>query len=288
MSPRHELRRLRDRLLLRLRSAPAGNVEPAGPSAGGDRETPGADGAGRRHLFVTGVQRSGTSALTTLLNAHSQIAIGMERYKYLYRGDPADVGPHLFDDGRFFDIQPSETNIGMAPHYRALRGKFSGVAYVGDKMPGLVDCFPLLMQRFASPRFVYIFRDPAFVAASWQARADNPNDPWPAQNDAMVAVKSWNAEMERVIAFAQAHPGLLVPIGYEHLFSGAPDALDRLLHHLGLPPDAALTQAHAAMTAGWSERSVNPPRLDRRRLDHVRRIARADLTERFERLACAA
>jgi len=45
----------------------------------------------KNYLFISGVPRSETSALTRLIGAHGQIALGMERYKYLFRPGKNDL-----------------------------------------------------------------------------------------------------------------------------------------------------------------------------------------------------
>ncbi|MGB3557162.1 MAG: sulfotransferase [Geitlerinemataceae cyanobacterium] len=62
--------------------------------------------------MVCGCPRSGTTAITKLLNSHSKIIIGMERYKYQIRkSDPNSINPSLFLPEHFLNINSDETNI---------------------------------------------------------------------------------------------------------------------------------------------------------------------------------
>ena len=88
--------------------------------------------------FVLGTARSGTTAMADLLNAHQRVCIGIERYKYLVNRTKA-LDPALFEEERFFAIDPSETNIlprpgGLAEAYATMRAKWPGALVVGDKL----------------------------------------------------------------------------------------------------------------------------------------------------------
>ncbi|MDP3966842.1 MAG: sulfotransferase, partial [Nocardioides sp.] len=132
-------------------------------------------------LFLAGLGRSGTTALTELFDAHPGIAIGMERYKHvLYEPEGPGLTPDHFTRERFFDFSDDLTNIRPDVHqrwhdfYAGLEEKWETTAYVGDKithlrLPRLWDCLP-------DARFVCIIRDVRSVAASWEARATNPAD----------------------------------------------------------------------------------------------------------------
>lgn len=60
------------------------------------------------YVFICGCPRSGTSAMTQLLSAHSQIVIGIERFKYINKNL---LRPEMFRKDYFFRSIPSETNI---------------------------------------------------------------------------------------------------------------------------------------------------------------------------------
>ena len=91
----------------------------------------------KKYLFVGGLARSGTSALTELLNGHSEIAIGMERYKYLFgNGELFTRGEELFEKQKFFEWSPTETNVQLDDKkyqrmYERIERKYHQVSYHG-------------------------------------------------------------------------------------------------------------------------------------------------------------
>ena len=73
-------------------------------------------------LIVTGVARSGTTALGELLNAHPLVGLGIERFKFQFLRED-NFSADLFTRERFFDFRPEDTNL--IPELRpawALRG----------------------------------------------------------------------------------------------------------------------------------------------------------------------
>ena len=63
-----------------------------------------------RVLLVTGVGRSGTTAIANLLNGHPRTCIGVERYKYKFLRRGEFEGDE-FTPQRFFDFRPTDTNV---------------------------------------------------------------------------------------------------------------------------------------------------------------------------------
>ena len=152
----------------------------------------------KRILFLTGVARSGTTAMAQLLNRHPDICLGIERYKakFLRRSEfeGADFTPE-----RFFDFRASDTNIlpGNAAKWRGIYDrmaeKFPGARVVGDKIPHLYEKFDACSQVFPEAKWIYMLRDINGVASSWNARAGNPKDKWSSKRDFRAAVETWNA-----------------------------------------------------------------------------------------------
>ena len=109
----------------------------------------------------------------------------------------------LFEEDRFFDFTDGLTNLTpepspeWAPHYAAMRAKWRQARYVGDKMVAIR--LQHVWQTLPEARFVCIVRDLEPVAASWEARAQNPDDlGWAADQDATKAVAGWNRSLRRV------------------------------------------------------------------------------------------
>jgi hypothetical protein len=239
------------------------------------------------YLFVGGPQRAGTSALTRLLNAHPEVALGVERYRRLVR-DPArraEIGPELFEPDRFFRFDPADTPLDPARIYgdlAAFRRKYERASVRGDKLPFVLDCRALLMKRFPRCRFVVIYRDPYRVASSWHARQRRPEKPWPASRDYRQAVAQMNERLGRLAELARRNPRRYLPVRYERLFDPESDtALASLLAWLGLDAVPEARAAHAA-NAGTARAVAAKPLL----LTDTERawVARAFDWERLEEL----
>lgn len=210
----------------------------------------------RQLLFVVGLARSGTTVLTELLNTHPDVALGMERFKQLFRhGAADDLGPDLFERDRFFDFTDGLTNITpdasprWADYYRHLEEKYDAATYVGDKVT--VIRIGRIVRRFPSARLVVIVRDPLEVAASWQRRADDPADQgWRSGNGARQAAAEWNRGLRRLL-HACDHAPTRIRVVEHGSFFGDPAGLSRsgILDWLDLPPSQELDSACARMHA---------------------------------------
>lgn len=191
--------------------------------------------------FISGVPRSGTTAITQLLNVHPQVCIGMERYKLrVSRGDP--IIPGLFERDRFFDLRSEDTSIrpGMKGYdlYGRLAKKWGTARVVGDKVPYLCNGLEALWSSCPGAKVLYMLRDVNGVASSWNARALNPEDAWPQESDYRKAVGAWNGANSNISKFAGA--ANLMIVSYERFFSGDDGELRRVTEFVGIDPDREL------------------------------------------------
>jgi len=155
---------------------------------------------GKRLLFVCGTPRSGTSALAQLLNTSPNVVLGIERYRALLvalcRSPPHSAGDPiraLFSKDRLLGaMRPEDTKPFPLAQKGDAEAKWNHATYVGDKVPFLYRHIESLARACPDARFVHIVRDPYQVAASWQRKADDPDDAWPKTNDAAAAVIRWN------------------------------------------------------------------------------------------------
>ena len=190
---------------------------------------------GRTTVFIIGVARSGTTAMADLLNLHPEICIGIERYKFKFARRGEFDGDE-FSPGRFFDFRPGDTNILPSAKrwkaiYTRMQRKFPRATVVGDKIPHLFERFEECARAFPQARWICMLRDIDGVASSWNARAQNPADNWPAKHDFRKAVEVWN----RANALIRALPEDRVRIvAYEDFFGGNEAARQALLDFIGV------------------------------------------------------
>ena len=216
-------------------------------------------------LFLAGLGRSGTTALLEVVSAHPAVALGVERYKRLYPRDEEPVTADLFEEDRFFDFTDGLTNLTpeqapeWAPHYAAMRAKWSKARYVGDKMVAIR--LQHVWETLPDARFVCIVRDLEPVAASWEARAQDPDDlGWSADQDATKAVAGWNRSLRRVRRAVKQRPDRAVVVEYDRFFgdeSGA--SLGKVLAWLELDRSPEIDTAFAQVHATYVEK-VAPKR----------------------------
>lgn len=187
------------------------------------------------------------------LNVDERIVLGVERWKYW--GGPLE--PLHFEPPIFFNPIPQETNGFFDNLYDRLRERWAGgrVRFLGDKNPFYTKRLAELTENFAGARFVVMFRDLAGVANSFQFRADNPRDAWPARNDHRRAVEEWNLALADVRAFCGAGGGdRLFLVDYERFFAGDRDHMEALYRFLDVRLSNQMIRHTSVMRREWRER----------------------------------
>src|SRR5580704_14737877 len=203
-----------------------------------------------RQLFIAGCPRSGTSALTFLLNEHPQLALGFERFKRIR----AQLDPFHLDPARFFSPLMLETDIRGELLYARLRSRWARgtVTTIGDKVPLYTRVLPQLLERFPRGRMVVMVRELEDVAISFGRRAADPHDWWPVENDHRLAVQMWNEALAAVREAERLGEGervFLLP--YEPLLAGEERWLAALLAFIDLAPTKRLQAEHRRLAAEW-------------------------------------
>jgi len=201
----------------------------------------------RQLAFVFGCSRSGSTALTRLLNLHPEVAIGFERFAR--RAKAGDLVPELFEAERFADFQPEDSFWGKGgwadtPWRQKVLDRFAGARVVGDKLPQLLGQMDQL-QRFPGAKVIFIVREPLGVAQSFDARARNPGDAWQADRDWRASVEEFNRAVEDMAGFVQAGTHDTMVVNYATVFDDLAEHR-RLYDFLGVDP--ALAEAPTAIT----------------------------------------
>jgi hypothetical protein len=111
-------------------------------------------------------------------------------------------------------------------------------------------------ETLPDARFVCIVRNLEPVAASWEARAADPDDlGWAADQGATRAVAGWNRSLRRVRRAVKQRPDRAVVVEYDRLFGDADGAgLDKALAWLGLDRSPEIDRAFAQVHATYVEK----------------------------------
>lgn len=201
-----------------------------------------------RYLFVGGPARSGTTGFAQLINRHPRVAIGIERYKFLYPNlmRRSEVGPNLFQADRFFQFLPDETNIGPARlgSIDAFKEKHAVAAYRGDKIPHVMRYRRVLENAFPLCRFIIMYRDVTRICSSWNQRAQDTRDHWAEHNNFTNAVGAINRELGAAVRYQKKNQSRCLIVRYENIFGpGAVDTMKSVLDWLDLPHSPHLMKA---------------------------------------------
>jgi hypothetical protein len=184
----------------------------------------------KKILFLSGVARSGTSALVQILNLHPRLLIGQERFFFRVREE--SLVPADFEPGRFLTVAPGDTHSGGIFGKPDLQKAYGAATYVGDKYPLLFNHFDYVFRTFPQAEHVYIFRNPLSVAESYEARRRNPDDHF--TRTWRDGLEDWNASVRRVAGMEPERLRRFHLVQYEDFFD-QPGRMNGLFARLGLP-----------------------------------------------------
>ena len=184
----------------------------------------------KKLLFISGVARSGTSALVRVLNSHPGILVGQERYFFRIRRQ--EIGPEHFEKERFYTLQDGDTHgAGFRAPYDQFSKAYDAATYVGDKFPLLYSYFDYMFETFPDAAHIYIFRNPLSVIESYHRRQQNPDDQF--SKTWLQGLEEWNESLGRVARMDPAARRRFHLVQYEKLFA-SPAGMNALFRRLGL------------------------------------------------------
>lgn len=186
----------------------------------------------KKLLFVSGVGRSGTSALVNVLNNNPVALIGQERYFWTIRKDL--IAPEHFEKHRFLDIREEDTHNKSAFRGKPeeLSARYDAATLIGDKFPSLFRHFDRIFDIFPEAQHLYIVRNPLSVLESYDARYTNSSDSWShSYQDGMDA---WNESVGKVASLPEHLRKKFTIVRYEDLYNST-EAINTMFADLGLP-----------------------------------------------------
>lgn len=209
-----------------------------------------------RPLFVAGCQRSGTTAFTEYLNDHPEVLVCRERYKYI----PWQVTSNHFSFERILEYSESETNVPEEQFVELLSRKDPArLKWIGDKNPDYYKLLGRLLRQNPGVRFVVLYRPLEEVAESFEARARDPDDHWPADYDFERAVMLWNLALTRTREFVESGQGASVlVVDYHDFFHNNEACAPLVSRFLDIELDDVVL-------GSWRERSKSFKRTRRRK-----------------------
>ncbi len=203
-------------------------------------------------VFVVGLPRSGTTLVSSILGAHTDVTVAGEQnlIPFLAMGPCRDPG------------QAASPQLGdfVRRWYAAATGDIRGRAQVLiDKLPGNVEHAGLILALFDNAIVLHIERDAMDCASSIHmhdfehgcAYADRPTD-----------LAAYASGISRHAAAIQAScPGRYLRVRYESLVEDPAAALSPLMQSLGLQWEASMLDfwRNSQSIASFSEAQVRAP-----------------------------
>lgn len=219
------------------------------------------------------------------MNAHPEVLICRERYKYI----PREVTPEHFSFERILAYNEAETNVPEEQFVELLGRKDPAkLRWIGDKNPDYYQLFERLLRQNPGARFIVLYRPLEEVAESFEARARDPEDHWPAHYDHERAVKLWNLSLNRTRQFILKEPEANVLIlDYHDFFRRNETCVPLISRFLDIEFDDAVLEDWRERTTGFEKARRRKSHLDEEQLSFVRanknRSAEAWILKRIER-----
>jgi hypothetical protein len=225
-------------------------------------------------VFILGFQRSGTTLLRLLLDAHSQLAVPFESMSvvdfYHRRGSYGDLStmdqraslvtdllaargisawrPAVTIDD--VDLQRCTSYAAIVDQIFTAYARKCGKPRWGDKTPGYTRDVHILNELFPDAKFVHLVRDGRDAALSLVRQ------PW-GPSDLLSALEQWN----EVVGWSRKMCRMLPPeryleVRYEDLVTQTEHVLRQITSFLSLPFEAGMLNGNGTAAEKLPERSV--------------------------------
>ena len=180
-------------------------------------------------FIVSGVPRSGTTALASLLNWHPAVFCGIERF------------PLATVDQSYFCRESVNDESIPSAHYvrnKAILEEKTRLDAIGDKGPRYFYRLAGSQMEFSDTKLIFIIRSMTDVFNSWNNRAFNENDAsWHRGQTAVFAYLDYLQLLFTLNRIRTSHESVV--ISYEDLFFGeAPlqhNIIDQIFDFIGAP-----------------------------------------------------
>jgi|HubBroStandDraft_1064217.scaffolds.fasta_scaffold82848_2 hypothetical protein len=172
--------------------------------------------SGARTLIVTGLQRSGTSLVSSMLQ-QAGVFMGQQ------------LNDAVFEDEEMLAILRSG-DLGALRHLIARRNADYGTW--GFKVPIIyTDLHPEQLALFGNPHLIVPFRDVASIAVRKSLSEFK---------ETIQAMREAVDQLDRMVAFVASASAPSLLLSYEKILMFRDDFVDALIRFCGLPDDAAL------------------------------------------------
>lgn len=213
-------------------------------------------------FFIVGTQRSGTTLLRLILNAHSQITVPREAFflmpflkkKYLNRfisGSSLRVFADYISSRPEFKTTYVDGNYGESLLQLSQREKITlrdllddmfsshcrneGKSIWGNKTPSFFRKIDILFTLFPNAKFIHIVRDGRDMFDSW--RKMNPNNP--AINNVAFVAFDWSYKLFKIEkSFKKIPESNRITIRYEDLLNTPEKIIESICSLIGIECEA--------------------------------------------------
>ena len=219
----------------------------------------------RKHVFIVGAKRSGTTWTTSLLTQHPDIACFF--HSDLFRRMRDLVGWLSEAHPSKEILLPAQTDGGASPEkpfekvpIREMLSEEELIRYcreysdhIIDKVmaarpgakvflestPEHLECLDFLLVAFPDAYILHVVRDPRSVYASWRSAASTWASPKIFATDPAAFAHRWKSDIQ-MATHAQALTPHYLAVNYESLLDNGPEELLNIFSWMGLEADETL------------------------------------------------